>query len=330
MGNVAVVGAQWGDEGKGKIVDWLSERADVVVRFQGGHNAGHTLVIGNVEYKLSLLPVGRRAARQAVDHRQRRRRRSLGADRRDRRDPRQGRRCQPGDSEACRQCRADPAVARRARPCPRGTAQRQARSARPAAASARLMRTRSGAGRSGSATSPTRRRSNGASTRCCCTTTRCCAGSTSPRSIAASCSPSCSEIAPRILPYAEPVWRLLDEARAQRPAHSVRGGAGCDARCRSRHLPLRHLFEHGRGAGGGRIGDRARRHRLCSRHHQGLHDAGRQRPVSDRAERRGRPDARRARPRVRRRHRTQAALRLVRRGRGAAGDQDRAASTASP
>src|SRR6202049_2791775 len=58
MGNVAVVGAQWGDEGKGKIVDWLSERADVVVRYQGGANAGHTLVIGNIEYKLSLLPSG--------------------------------------------------------------------------------------------------------------------------------------------------------------------------------------------------------------------------------------------------------------------------------
>jgi len=58
MANVAVVGTQWGDEGKGKIVDWLSERADVVVRFQGGHNAGHTLVVGNVEYKLSLLPSG--------------------------------------------------------------------------------------------------------------------------------------------------------------------------------------------------------------------------------------------------------------------------------
>src|ERR1700733_12176033 len=58
MGNVAVIGSQWGDEGKGKVVDWLSERADVVVRFQGGHNAGHTLVVGNVEYKLSLLPSG--------------------------------------------------------------------------------------------------------------------------------------------------------------------------------------------------------------------------------------------------------------------------------
>ena len=58
MTNVAVVGAQWGDEGKGKIVDWLSERAEVVIRFQGGHNAGHTLVIDGRTYKLSLLPSG--------------------------------------------------------------------------------------------------------------------------------------------------------------------------------------------------------------------------------------------------------------------------------
>jgi adenylosuccinate synthase len=58
MANVVVVGAQWGDEGKGKIVDWLSSQADVVVRFQGGHNAGHTLVIGDQVYKLSLLPSG--------------------------------------------------------------------------------------------------------------------------------------------------------------------------------------------------------------------------------------------------------------------------------
>ena len=58
MKNVAVVGSQWGDEGKGKIVDWLSEQADVVVRFQGGHNAGHTLVIDGVTYKLRLLPSG--------------------------------------------------------------------------------------------------------------------------------------------------------------------------------------------------------------------------------------------------------------------------------
>ena len=58
MANVTVIGAQWGDEGKGKIVDWLASRADAVVRFQGGHNAGHTLVVGDVTYKLSLLPSG--------------------------------------------------------------------------------------------------------------------------------------------------------------------------------------------------------------------------------------------------------------------------------
>ena len=58
MKNVVVIGSQWGDEGKGKIVDWLSSEADVVIRFQGGHNAGHTLVIDGVTYKLRLLPSG--------------------------------------------------------------------------------------------------------------------------------------------------------------------------------------------------------------------------------------------------------------------------------
>ena len=58
MANVAIIGAQWGDEGKGKVVDWLASRADIVVRFQGGHNAGHTLVVGSETYKLSLLPSG--------------------------------------------------------------------------------------------------------------------------------------------------------------------------------------------------------------------------------------------------------------------------------
>src|SRR5437016_1300109 len=58
MANVVVVGSQWGDEGKGKIVDWLSEQADIVVRFQGGHNAGHTLVVDGNTFKLSLLPSG--------------------------------------------------------------------------------------------------------------------------------------------------------------------------------------------------------------------------------------------------------------------------------
>ena len=58
MKNVVVVGSQWGDEGKGKIVDWLSDKADIIIRFQGGNNAGHTLVIDGVTYKLRLLPSG--------------------------------------------------------------------------------------------------------------------------------------------------------------------------------------------------------------------------------------------------------------------------------
>jgi adenylosuccinate synthase len=58
LGNVTVIGAQWGDEGKGKVIDWLADRADVVVRFQGGNNAGHTIVVGNTEYRFSLLPSG--------------------------------------------------------------------------------------------------------------------------------------------------------------------------------------------------------------------------------------------------------------------------------
>ena len=58
MSSVVVVGSQWGDEGKGKIVDWLADRADLVARFQGGHNAGHTIQTGDAVYKLSLLPSG--------------------------------------------------------------------------------------------------------------------------------------------------------------------------------------------------------------------------------------------------------------------------------
>ena len=58
MANVIVIGTQWGDEGKGKIVDWMSEKADIIVRFQGGNNAGHTLIVDNVTYKLNLLPSG--------------------------------------------------------------------------------------------------------------------------------------------------------------------------------------------------------------------------------------------------------------------------------
>ena len=83
MGNVTVIGAQWGDEGKGKVIDWLANRADMVVRFQGGNNAGHTIVVGDKTYKLQPAAV-RRGPGQAVDHRQRRGGRSLVAAGRDR------------------------------------------------------------------------------------------------------------------------------------------------------------------------------------------------------------------------------------------------------
>ena len=90
MANVVVVGAQWGDEGKGKIVDWLSVAADVVVRFQGGHNAGHTLVIDGVTYKLSLLPSGIVRPGKLVGHRQWRGGRSAPSGQGNRRPARKG------------------------------------------------------------------------------------------------------------------------------------------------------------------------------------------------------------------------------------------------
>ena len=111
MANVVVVGSQWGDEGKGKIVDWLSERADIVVRFQGGHNAGHTLVVDGTTYKLSLLPSGvvRKGKLSVigngvvVD--------PVGARRRDRQDRETRRRHQPRQSPHCRECDSDPSAA---------------------------------------------------------------------------------------------------------------------------------------------------------------------------------------------------------------------------
>ena len=123
MANVAVIGAQWGDEGKGKIVDWLASRADVVVRFQGGHNAGHTLVVGNETYKLSLLPSGVVRGKLGiigngvvVDPE------ALLAE--IERVRAQGLEVGAGDAAHRRERAADPAAARRARPRARGGARR--------------------------------------------------------------------------------------------------------------------------------------------------------------------------------------------------------------
>ena len=89
MPGIVIVGAQWGDEGKGKVIDLLAERADMVVRFQGGNNAGHTIVRDGEKWKFHLIPSRDPLPGQAVRDRQRRRGRPAGADRRDRRAARQ-------------------------------------------------------------------------------------------------------------------------------------------------------------------------------------------------------------------------------------------------
>ena len=148
MANVVVVGAQWGDEGKGKIVDWLSERADVVVRFQGGHNAGHTLVIDG---KTSSCRCCRRAscgrasfASSATASSSIRGRCVAEIDEADA----AGRLGHARQSAYRRERHADPAAAPRARYRSRGGRRHRTRSARRAAASALLTRTRSAAARS--------------------------------------------------------------------------------------------------------------------------------------------------------------------------------------
>ena len=171
MGNVTVIGAQWGDEGKGKIVDWLASRADMVVRFQGGHNAGHTLVVGEKTYKLSLLPSGivrgtpsvigngvvldPWALKAEVE-----RMRDQGVD---------GHARNPDDR---RDLPADPADPPRPRCAARRCVAAPARSGPRAAASAPLTRTRSAAARSASATSPSSTIWGRCSTACARTMTR--------------------------------------------------------------------------------------------------------------------------------------------------------------
>ena len=183
MANVVVVGSQWGDEGKGKIVDWLSERADVVVRFQGGHNAGHTLVVDGKVYKLSLLPSGvvREGKLSIIGNgvvfdphafvAEVAKLKAQGVD------------VTPDQPEDRRERGADPVAAPRARRVPRGRSLQFRHQDRhdPPRHRAGLR----GQGRapgdqgdgSGRAWKPCRSRSTG----CCRTTTRCAAGSAIPR-----------------------------------------------------------------------------------------------------------------------------------------------------
>ena len=212
MANVAVIGAQWGDEGKGKVVDWLASRADVVVRFQGGHNAGHTLVVGNQTYKLSLLPSGLVRGKLGVigngvvvdpD--------ALLAE--IARVRAQGLTVTPETLRIAENAvlilPLHPALDK-AREEARGDA---ARSAPPAAASARPTRTRSRAAPSGSPIWPNPRRCLRSWTNCCCITTRCCRGCGVAPFDKDDLLDGLLKLAPQILPYAEPVWERLDELR---------------------------------------------------------------------------------------------------------------------
>jgi adenylosuccinate synthase len=252
MANVAVIGAQWGDEGKGKIVDWLAERADVVVRFQGGHNAGHTLVVGEKVYKLSLLPSGIVRGTPSV----------IG----------NGVVLDPwalkAEVEKLRGqgVEVTPDTLKIADTCPLILPFHRDLDA--------LREDASGAGKIG-----TTRRGIGPAyedkvgrraIRVCDLahldslgpqldrlpriTTRCAPASASRRSTATRWSKELREIAGFVLPFAEPVWRMLNEARGARPAHPVRRRAGRAARHRSRHLSVRHLVQHRRGHRGGGSG----------------------------------------------------------------------------
>ena len=304
MANVVVIGAQWGDEGKGKIVDWLSERADIVVRFQGGHNAGHTLVIGNETYKLSLLPSGvvRPGKLGVIGNGVVRR--SLGAGRRDRRLAAQGvddrRRSNLRIAENATlilplhreldQCARLPPASSKIGTTGRGIGPayedkvgrrairvqdlEEPRHARPqgrppARAPQRAApRARPAGDRQG--------RADGAS---------------SPRSRRRSC------------PTWTNVWALLDgERRAgKRILFEGAQGALLDVDHGTYPFVTSSNTVAAQAATGSGMGPR--RDRLRARHRQGLHDARRLGPVPDRADRRDRRAHRRARPGVRRRSR---------------------------
>ncbi len=291
MANVVVVGAQWGDEGKGKIVDWLSERADVVVRFQGGHNAGHTLVIGDKTYKLSLLPSG--VVRPG----------KLGV---------------IGNGVV-----VDPWALCSEIEKLRGQGVAVTRDNLRIAENATLIlplhreldqmrEEAAGAGKIG-----TTGRGIGPAYE----------DKVGRRAIRVQDLDDLATLGPkvdRMLAHHNALRRGLGKeqiskdalmaelarGRAQgaavhgrdvgasgqraprRQAHPVRGCAGRTARHRSRHLSVRHVVEHGGGAGGDGLGHGTAGDRLRARHRQGLHDARRLGAVPDRAHRRGRRDDR--------------------------------------
>ena len=276
MANVVVVGSQWGDEGKGKIVDWLSERADIVVRFQGGHNAGHTLVVDGTTYKLSLLPSGvvRKGKLSVIGNgvvidpwalaEEIAKIEKLGVEisRDNLRIAENATLILPlhRELDALREAAAGDGKI--------GTTKRGIGPAYEDKVGRRAIRvmdlqdlpslkpkierilTHHNALRRG-----LRR-----------------AGDFRRRAVPP---------AQRDRPQDSPLCRHgVEAARCQAPpgqAHPVRRRARGAARHRPRHLSVRHLVEHRGGAGGDRLGHRPGRNQLRARHHQGLHHAGRAR-----------------------------------------------------
>ncbi len=285
--NVVVIGTQWGDEGKGKLVDWLTESAQGVVRFQGGHNAGHTLVIGGRKQVLRLIPSGILRAGvvtcyigngvvlspDALLHGDRR----AGACRRLRvRSPAHQ-----------RGLPADPALSRGARPGPRGQARRAARSARPGAASARPTRTRWRAARCACRTCSIPSASARGSPKCSiCTTSRSSTTSAPSRS-------SSTKVADAALALAERTAPMIADVPAQLAQAMTRGdnllfegaqGALLDVDHGTYPYVTSSNTVAGAAAAGAGVGPQALAVR--ARHHQGLHDAGGLRAVPHRAVRR--------------------------------------------
>ena len=321
MANVVVVGSQWGDEGKGKIVDWLSERADVVVRFQGGHNAGHTLVVDGVTFKLSLLPSGVvRPGKLSVigngvvvdpwafvEEVEKLKAQGVAITpetlviaenaalilplHRELDVTREFGERHAGDRHHA--ARHRPGLRGQGRP-PRDPRRRSRRSgepagqARPAACPSQRAqaRQRRGGGR--------RRRA------------------------------PCRAEGDRAEGSALHGLGLAAARRGapRRQAHPFRGRAGRAPRRRPRHLSVRDLLQHRRRAGGDGLRARRALRRLRARHHQGLHDARRGGAVPDRGQGRDRRAARPRRQGVRDRDRPQAPLRLVRRDARPPGGED--------
>ncbi len=316
MANVVVVGSQWGDEGKGKIVDWLSEQADVVVRFQGGHNAGHTLVIGNAVYKLSLLPSGvvRGAKLSVIGN-------GVVIDPQALLDEiailkSQGVTVTPQNLRIAENAtlilplHQELDAIRESGTSKIGTTKRGIGPAYEDKVGRRAIRFMDLADLPALSGKIERLLTHHNALR---------RGLGLAELDGHAIYQYLAEVAPKVLPYMDSVWMLLDGKRREGKRILFEGAQGALLDIDHGTYPLRHLLEHRGGPGSDRLRPRPERDRLCARHLQGLHHAGRAGPVPDgiAGRRRGRRHARRPRPRIRHRHRAPPPLRLVRRRLGA-------------